>query len=551
MAEVDGCTFRVSKSSMIRHERVLIKQLVLISSETELIQGPLDNYPQKIVHTPDFTGPEKLKDDSGLAYKMIRTDSLGERKVSTLGELQNGRSYLMNTFTLKNSSPLLVLTTDLLEALQYEGDESGFFEEFPQLLPLDLSEDERKFLVDNGFVNRHTARLRYVTAKSAFVQFGAAVIASGLRVIDDYWEMIAKEQGFTPHHRVFKLSQRLHDILVNLKPSIRSHGTEIKKNEVKSNSFEDQTRFFESPYSAVSEQVSFEIRHEYGREFSNGEHFGVVVPGQSINGALEISSQFKIPKYHSKNSFQQATQLNALDIAIGSPPRLLSSQEQELDMPSALINSGGSTMSSHAPSGKSGKRLLNSLLDIGSNNSVFKSKKSGENELLKLTGDLPPTSEDLNINGWKFESLPLKPSDKLNLSNFSPRGLPFYEKERLIRRLKKLTPNQVKELEHLHDSIFLNTGLQSVRKLRSRKWMKYWQYKTGIPVGLRDVDTKIFMDQYLKEVIEQTTSVITYNETTNVDETSITKRVANANFLGYSNIHGFKPPYANAPNNSK
>lgn len=554
MSENDGNKiFKVSKNTIIKHERVLIKQIVLISSEPELIQGALDMFPAKVVQVPNYAGTEKQGDESSFSYKMIQTDPLGERKISAYGELQNGRSYLMDTFTLSNSAHILVLVSDLMKALQYDRSEIEFLEEYSQLLPLQLNEDEKAFLKKGGLLQSDdNTNDRYITAKSAFVRFGAATIASGVRVIDDYWESLAKEQGFTPHHRVCKLSKRLLDILIDLKPTIQYHSNRNANEEDSiTNDQNEQNYYFENPYLTVSEQISFEVRQEYGREFSKGEHIGAVIPGQNINGSLEISSQFKIPKYHNKNSFQQAIQQNAMNTPIGSPSQLEQQQRYPQSQQSDVSRSTniGFSPGSLPLSGKSGKRLLNSILDTDT--LVIKRKKSEENELIKSTNDIALTNEQLNINGWKFESLPLTTDSNTNNIEFSPRGLPFYQKDRLIKRLKLLTPNQVREIEHLHDSLFLNTGLQNVRKLRAKKWTKYWQHKSGVSVGLRNIDVPTFKNRYLKEILEQTKTVTVYNELTNMDEISITKRVPNANFLGHSNIHGFKPPYANAPVNIK
>lgn len=536
MSEVEGNVFFVSKEVILRHERVLIKQMVLISSEHELIQGPLDQFPRKGVNTPQFAGHDRVKDESMMAYAMLEKDPLGEKKISVTGHLHGGRCYLFNTFTLIKSSHLFVLVSDLINTIQFEGSEGAFSEKYDQFMPLELLKDEENFLVKEGLLSSPGSDAKYITARSAFVQFGAAVIASGTRILDDYWENIAKQQGLTPHHRVFKLSNKLIQTLKSLKPSLFPTVTRAKMITGKDG------KFFESPFLTVTEQVVPEIRQEYGREFSQGQHIGVVVPGQSINGSLELSAQFKVPKYHSKNSFQQATQYKALDTPIG------------MQQPPTGVNYGlsatGSRSISSVPSSthinKPGKRLLSNILDTGIN--TIKSKKSEEHELISASNGNVSTNETLNINGWKFESLPLRSSELSATSHHSVRGLPFYEKEKLLNRLKSLTPNQVKEVEHLHDSVFLNTGLQNVRKVRLKKWTKYWQYKSGVPVGLRGNEIELFKNQYLKDILEQTSSVTKLNEATYMDETHITTRVPNANFLGNSNIRSFKPPYVSEPN---
>lgn len=537
MLEAEGKVFFVSKDVILRHERVLIKQMVLISSEHELMLGPLDQFPRKGVNIPKFTGHDRVEDESMLAYAMLEKDPLGEKKISVTGHLHGGRCYLVNTFTLAKSPHLFVLVSDLMSKVQFEGSEESFLEKYDQLVPLELLKDEKNILVREGLLRSPEADANYITAKSAFVQFGAAVIASGTRILDDYWENIAKQQGLTPHHRVFKLSHKLIQTLKSLKPSLFPVASRTKTIAQRDG------KIFESPYLTVTEQAAPEIRQEYGREFSQGQHIGVVVPGQSINGSLELSAQFKVPKYHSKNSFQQAIQYKALDTPIGM-----------LEQPATSINYSLPTTGSRSISGvpsssyinKPGKRLLSNILDTGINTN--KSKKSEEHELISASNVNVDTNETLNINGWKFESLPLKSPEIPTTSHHSIRGLPFYKKEKLLSRLKKLTPNEVKEIEHLHDSVFLNTGLQNVRKVRLKKWTKYWQYKSGVPVGLRRNEIELFKNRYLKDILEKTSSFTTLNEATYMDETHITTRVPNANFLGHSNIRSFKPPYVSEPN---
>lgn len=510
-----------------KHERVLVKQILHIWSESELMQGEMEESPRKGVEIPDYAG-EKTRDESLQTYRMVVTDPLGEKKVSVTGELQDGRAYLCNTFKISDSPNRLVLVAHLMAVLQYEDSEDSFLSTYSGLLPLTASTEVRDILYEKGFVQNLGGDLKFVTFKSAFVQFGAALIATGTRVIDDYWEVVAKRQNLTPHHRVFKLSARLVDTLKKLKPKIFSQHSQSVNATLAVND-----RVFESPYPTVTEQASAELRLQYGREFANGEHFGAVIPGQSISGSLELSALFKIPKYHNKNSFQQASQMNALDLPIG-----LHIQASEAN--SVAVGQERSP-SMVQPTSKPSKRMLNSILDVGPVAKLKRQEDQGDQ-----LGPHAVIDESLHINGWKFDQLPLKTSN-VEPSQRSTRGLPFYDKNRLMVRLNKLTPNEIKEIEHSHDAVYLNLGLQNVRKIRAKKWSKYWQYKTGVPIGLMSSDVDYFKNQYVKDVLQQTSSVTNYNPETNVDETHVTIRKAKANYLGYSNIHGFKPPYVSKP----
>lgn len=518
--------FPVADGVVVKHERVLVKQIMHIWSQAELMQGSLGEFPRKSVDVPDYTGAEKTRNELSLAYRMVVTDPLGEKKVSPMGELRDGRVYLCGTFKTSDSPNVLVLVAHLMAALQYQESEESFLAAYGQLLPITASPELKELLEEKGFVGKTDGELKYVSARSAYVQFGAAVVASGTRVFDDYWEVVAKRQNLTPHHRVFKLSERLVNTLRELQPQILSQPSQPAEDSPMAGD-----RVFEAPYTTVTEQASADIRLQYGREFANGEHIGAVVPGQSISGSLELSALFKIPKYHSKNSFQQATQMKALDLPIGLEPQ---ASEAEASTPGQQQSSG-----TPQPSNKPHRRMLTSILDGGSIGKIKKSEEQEEQFAHHLSASV---DEDLHINGWKFDLLPLKTAND-ETSQRSHKGLPLYEKDRLIPRLNKLTPNQIREVEHLHDSLYLNLGLQNVRKIRSKKWLKYWQYKAGVPIGLMSNEVQFFKEHYLKEALEQTSSVTNYNPETNVDETHITVRKPKVNYVGYSNIHGFKPPY--------
>lgn len=542
MSNLEGEAIIIEKGALLKHERQLLKQLVLISSEDELLQGALDQFPLKQIDVPDYTG-EKKKDESNLSYIMTRHDLQGEKRISERGQLQDGRTWLFNVFKFggnnSESNHWFVLVGDLMKSVLYEGDEESFIRKYDQLLPLEANELQRGFLKEKGLLDQDLGGekpVRFYTTKSVFVQFGAAVILGGLRVLDDYWETLAREKNLTPHHRVFKLDQKLLNVLKKLKPSLFLRlNNEDKKDELDSSW---NGELFETPYPTITEQASAEVRSEYGRLFAEGEHAGAVVPGQSISGSLELSTQFKLPKYHNKNSFQHAAQMNALDVAISGSTE--TPQHHAGSHPPSTSNIEASTSSGPPSSNKSGgKRLLSNIMDTTV--SSAKSKKSEEHELINAGIGLTPANVHLNFNGWKFETLPLRILG--NEPEFSARGLPFYEKDKILDRLKKLSPNQIKELEHLHDSVALDTGLQSVRKIRSKKWTKFWQHKSGLPVGLLKHDCEKSRDRYLRDVLNQKTSTTIYNDATLIDEVQTTSRLPNANFFNNSNIKGFKPPY--------
>ncbi|CAI4060822.1 hypothetical protein SKDZ_06G0160 [Saccharomyces kudriavzevii ZP591] len=544
-----GAVFIVPKLLIKEHKRVVLKQILQILDQEELVQPPLDAFPYRKLELPRYTDESKTRDATDTSYKMLQMDAYGEKKIGLNGELFGDRHYLFNTFTFTtHRNVLLALLQDVIKVLYQDDakqDESGFIGQHDQFLVMETTGEQTNFLIESGVVSKgSTGPFKYITAKSAFVEFGASVVVGGQRIVDDYWETLAKKQNLSSHQRVFRLTTDLILKLSLLRPSFRGskkRSVDQTYADTSATSSGTISSFkFESPYPVVTEQPSAEVREAYIENFAKGEHISAIVPGQSISGTLELSAQFRVPRYHSKNSFQQAIQMKAMDIPIGKHEELLAQYESQSPVGSSLTSLPNNIPSVN-PSNKPIKRMLSSILDI--NVSSSKNKKSEENEMIKpMNKGLLKNNTSLNINGWKFESLPLRSPDQPGKQQYY-RGLPLYEKTTLLERLKQLTPNEIKELEHLHDAVFVNTGLQNVRKVRTKKWKKYWQYKAGIPIGLKPSQLDEFKNQYLKDVLAQTSVTTTFNEITNTDETITTKRIPNANFLGNCNIRDFKPPY--------
>ncbi|OXB41860.1 uncharacterized protein HLK63_K12661 [Nakaseomyces glabratus] len=560
MSASRNAVFRVGEILLHEHERTLIKRTAQILNEKDLLAGSPDEVPNKSIKIPNYCEPGREIEEHTYSYKMLKQDQHGEKKVRYDG-LLIGRHYLFNVFTLESRHPVyFVLVTDLMKTLSVDSmiDEDEFLRENKELFPQITSDDEASFLkevgllesVNNSEFQKH--KIKFVSARSAFIKFGAAVVASGQRVNDDYWENEAKIQGFNSHHRVFKLSKKQLNILKLLNPGV----SKIKETKQKPTSQEGQNWWlhFEQPYSTITEHPQSDIKEDYEKLNEIGDQQPPLIPGQNISGSLELSAQFKVPRYHSKNSFLQATQLNALDIPIGEHEKLRNEQSNET---SASVSENGPISNnfqsqSHsqspipsAPVNKPLRRMLSSILDNNVNS--IKVKRSEEQEALNSTAEITTSNSSLNIDGWKFESLPLIDRTGSGEVKFSGRGLPFYNKSKILNRLAMLTPNEIKELEHFHDAVFFNTGIQKVRKIRKQKWLKYWQYKMGIPIGLKSGQVESFFDRGLPEIIQRTSTKQIFNEATNTDEIYTTKRIANANFHGNCNISGLFPPYVLPP----
>ncbi|CAL9737557.1 SWI/SNF global transcription activator complex subunit Swp82p [Monosporozyma servazzii] len=519
------------------HNLYLVRQTLQIISQEELISGLLDHNPRKQLNIPPEYFQDKVSDGDLDEFKFKQNDSAGDSKIDRNGKLLisgTGKDFLFNYFQLPgHGNKFWMLLDDLIRLVDDEHlDQNGFTNKYKQqILPIKATENEINFLKQNSLldINFQGDDVKLVTTRSAYISFGAQLISQGTRILDDYWETLAKQQNFTTHHRVFKYSNKLIELIKQLKPQAFENHRKVE--DTSEAGIESETFAFDIPYTIVTEQSSKEIREEYGKNFSQGQHIDAVIPGQSISGSLEFSAQFKVPKYHSKNSFLQATQIKGLDTPIGEHDY---NKNDTAHTTSSLTGDSaqGTLETKHV------NRMLSNIM--GSNTG-----KEVEDKSILHTGN-KPISSSLNIKGWKFDSLPVGNQAQLEKHDHSIRGLSYFEKEKLLKRLNYLTPNQIKETEHCHDCLFVNVGLQRVRKIRDTRWIKYWQYKNGLPMGLLNEENQIkyIKEKYLPEMLQHEEVTTTPNELTNTDEIKITKRVANANLFGHSNIKSFKPPYA-------
>ncbi|CDO92895.1 unnamed protein product [Kluyveromyces dobzhanskii CBS 2104] len=485
------------------HELFILKATMSISNNPELISGKLNEPPTKQLALPSFTIKERLSDNND-SYVSGKGDQNGETKIDKRGYLNGGRHYLFPTFTYpcaenRNSQNLYVLVKDLIKSLNLSADEQEFLAKYPDLYPISAKPDLTDFLVSQKLLTVDGLALRYITARSAFLVFGATILASGSRVIDDYWEQLSKEQGFVAQHRVYALSPKLLELIYSIDPKTRT-AQETGSYEPSAAASErfalKQQPQFENPFSTITELPSADARSEFLTNIAHGEQTAII-SGQTIHGAIELSTVYKIPKYHYKNSFAAAQQHDVLDAPIGTHTHPVESH-----------NFGRGRKANY----------------------------------------VPPEETDVlaQIPGWKFTQLPVTADNSLSTS-FSAGGLPVYKKSILPERLKKLTPNQIKDLERSHDVVHLTTALGHVRKLRNTRWTKFWQYKAGAPVGLTEDQALYYKERYLQDVLNHVEVNIVPNEIKDVDEKRTVKRIPNPNFLGHSNISEFRPPFIDKP----
>ncbi|KAK5773761.1 hypothetical protein RI543_005073 [Arxiozyma heterogenica] len=542
-----------SDELLLAHSLYLLKQILQISVQEELIAGQLDHLPLKQIMVPPEYFEDRINDGTELdEYKFRKIDPLGITKIDSNGKLLisgMNKDFLFNYFQLPgHGDKYWVLLRDLISLVQDDSiDQETFIQKYKQqLLPIQATSDDIEFmkrnhLLDKNYNDVNNNDVKIITTKSAFITFGAQIISQGTRIVDDYWETLAKQQGFTTHHRVFKCSSKVISLLKELKPqifnrSVRSSQQIPQDIKIEKEEKEEGTFNFDSPYTIIIEQPSQEIREEYEEQFSKGQHTDTVVPGQAIAGSLELSAQFRVPKYHSKNSFLQATQIKGMDTPIGEHNYNKNETSQLKGAQPSLPNLR--TNPNMTSESKISNRMLSSITDSNIDKKI-------EEEPSSLNMNKQQTSS-LNIKGWKFDSLPIGDEQQVKENNHSIKGLSYFEKDNLLKRLNYLTPNQIKETEHSHDCLFVNVGLQKVRKIRSKRWMKYWQYKHGLPIGLLNEGKQVeyIEKRYISKMLQHEDIITNFNELTNTDEIRITKRQANPNLLGYSNIKSFKPPYA-------
>jgi len=124
-------------------------------------------------------------------------DPLGQPKVDKNGYLQGGREYRCRTFTiLGRGEKLYMLSTEPARCIGFR-DSYLFFQKHKQLFKIITADDEKYNLIARDLIP-HSYKGRaigVVTARSVFREFGARIIVGGRRVIDDFWETKAIEEG--------------------------------------------------------------------------------------------------------------------------------------------------------------------------------------------------------------------------------------------------------------------------------------------------------------------------------------------------------------------
>jgi chromatin structure-remodeling complex protein RSC7 len=124
-------------------------------------------------------------------------DPAGEQKVDKDGYLQGGREYRVRTFTIEGKGRrLYMLSTEPARCIGFR-DSYLFFQKHRMLYKIILTDEDKLDLIDRDLMP-HSYKGRtigVVTARSVFREFGAAIIISGRKIIDDYREADMRAEG--------------------------------------------------------------------------------------------------------------------------------------------------------------------------------------------------------------------------------------------------------------------------------------------------------------------------------------------------------------------
>ncbi|KAJ6437886.1 transposase-like protein [Purpureocillium lavendulum] len=154
--------------------------------------------PPKALPNPRYHTTDQLN-QLGDEYLPREVDKFGEKKVKANGQLLGGRRYRCRTFLVANrGDKLFMLATECAKKLGYR-DSYLLFNKNRSLYKIVASQVEKDDLVQREILpfSYRSRHITIVTARSMFRQFGSRVIADGRRVRDDYWETLARKQGFT------------------------------------------------------------------------------------------------------------------------------------------------------------------------------------------------------------------------------------------------------------------------------------------------------------------------------------------------------------------
>lgn len=127
-------------------------------------------------------------------------DPKGLEKIDKNGFLQGGRRFRMKTFTvLGKGDKQFMISTEPARLVGFR-DSYLLFKTHRSLFKMVCDNDEKMDLIDRQIIpNSYKGRsVNLVAARSIFREFGAQVLVDGRKVIDDFWEQRAIDNGDIP-----------------------------------------------------------------------------------------------------------------------------------------------------------------------------------------------------------------------------------------------------------------------------------------------------------------------------------------------------------------
>lgn len=124
-------------------------------------------------------------------------DPKGKEKIDEYGNLQGDRKFVNKTFTvLGQGDRKYMISTEPARLVGFR-DSYLLFKTHNKLFKKVCTNEEKMNLIERNIIpNSYKGRsVNLVTARSIFREFGAKILENGKKVIDDFWEQKARDNG--------------------------------------------------------------------------------------------------------------------------------------------------------------------------------------------------------------------------------------------------------------------------------------------------------------------------------------------------------------------
>lgn len=127
-------------------------------------------------------------------------DPKGKEKIDELGYLKGGREFRMKTFKILGEGDRLYVISTIPARMVGFRDSYLLFKTHRTLFKRVCDNNQKLDLINRGIIpNSYKGRaVNLVSARSIFREFGAKMIKEGKKVIDDFWEQRAIDNGDIP-----------------------------------------------------------------------------------------------------------------------------------------------------------------------------------------------------------------------------------------------------------------------------------------------------------------------------------------------------------------